>query len=28
VVREVVGEEFVVVVPGIRPAGSNGCTVT
>lgn len=24
VVREVVGEEFVVIVPGIRPAGSNG----
>jgi len=24
VVREVVGEAFVVVVPGIRPAGSNG----
>lgn len=24
VVREVVGEEFCVIVPGIRPAGSNG----
>jgi orotidine-5'-phosphate decarboxylase len=24
VVREVTGEEFCLVVPGIRPAGSNG----